>query len=131
MFWKGSVFIAGAVIQWLRDELKMIKDSSSSEKMIAGIKDTDGVYLVPAFVGLGAPYWNADARGIITGLTRGRMQRHIVRAALESMAYQTKEVFDLMSRNQGLRLNLWLWTAGPAAIIFLCSFRQICWVFPL
>ena len=68
---EGSVFIAGAVIQWLRDELKMIKDSSSSEKMIAGIKDTNGVYLVPAFVGLGAPYWNPDARGIITGLTRG------------------------------------------------------------
>ena len=81
---EGAVFIAGAVIQWLRDELKMIKDSSATESMIAGLVDTNGVYLVPAFVGLGAPYWKADARGIITGLTRGanarlctlRSQRH-------------------------------------------------------
>ena len=87
---EGSVFIAGAVIQWLRDELKVIKESSASEKMISGLGDTRGVYFVPAFVGLGAPYWNSQARGIITGLTRGTSSSHIVRAALESMAYQTR-----------------------------------------
>ncbi len=120
---EGAVFIAGAVIQWLRDELKMIKDSSSSEKMISGIKDTNGVYLVPAFVGLGAPYWNADARGIITGLTRGANARHIVRAALESMAYQTKEVFDLMGRESGLRIRSLAVDGGACRNNFLMQFQ--------
>ena len=120
---EGAVFIAGAVIQWLRDELKMIKDSSSSEKMIAGIKDTNGVYLVPAFVGLGAPYWNADARGIITGLTRGANARHIVRAALESMAYQTKEVFDLMGKESGLQIKSLAVDGGACRNNFLMQFQ--------
>lgn len=120
---EGAVFIAGAVIQWLRDELKMIKDSSSSEKMIAGIKDTNGVYLVPAFVGLGAPYWNADARGIITGLTRGTSRGHIVRAALESMAYQTKEVFDLMSKESGLNIKSLAVDGGACRNNFLMQFQ--------
>jgi glycerol kinase len=120
---EGSVFIAGAVIQWLRDELRMIKDSSSTEKMIKGIEDTNGVYLVPAFVGLGAPYWNADARGIITGLTRGTNMRHIVRAALESMAYQTKEIFDLMSKESGLRIKLLAVDGGACRNNFLMQFQ--------
>jgi glycerol kinase len=93
---EGSIFIAGAVMQWLRDELKVIKTSSESETFVKGLKDTNGVYFVPAFTGLGAPYWDADARGIICGLTRGANARHIVRAALESIAYQTKDVFGLM-----------------------------------
>ncbi len=120
---EGSVFIAGAVIQWLRDELKMIKSSSSSEEMISGIKDTNGVYLVPAFVGLGAPYWNSQARGIITGLTRGTNARHIVRAALESMAYQTKEVFDLMSKESGLRIKSLAVDGGACRNNFLMQFQ--------
>jgi len=120
---EGSVFIAGAVVQWLRDELKMIKDSSLSEKMISGIKDTNGVYLVPAFVGLGAPYWNPDARGIITGLTRGANARHIVRAALESMAFQTKEVFDLMSQESGLQIKLLAVDGGACRNNFLMQFQ--------
>lgn len=93
---EGAVFIAGAVIQWLRDQLQVIKHSSDSEKFIKGITDTSGVYFVPAFTGLGAPYWDSQARGIISGLTRGANVKHIVRAALESIAYQTKDVFDAM-----------------------------------
>jgi glycerol kinase len=120
---EGAVFIAGAVIQWLRDELKMIKDSSSTEAMIAGVKDTNGAYLVPAFVGLGAPYWNSQARGIITGLTRGTNARHIVRAALESMAYQTKEVFDLMSKESGLRIKYLSVDGGACRNNFLMQFQ--------
>lgn len=95
---EGAVFIAGAVIQWLRDELKVIKSSSETEKVIKDLKDTNGVYFVPAFTGLGAPYWDSEARGIICGLTRGANVKHIVRAAVESMAYQTKDVIDAMSR---------------------------------
>ena len=120
---EGSVFIAGAVIQWLRDELKLIKDSSSSEEIISGIKDTNGVYLVPAFVGLGAPYWNPDVRGIITGLTRGANARHIIRAALESMAYQTKEVFDLMSKESGLQIKSLAVDGGACRNNFLMQFQ--------
>jgi glycerol kinase len=120
---EGSVFIAGAVIQWLRDELKIIKDSASSEKMISGIKDTNGVYLVPAFVGLGAPYWIPDARGIITGLSRGTNARHIVRAALESMVYQTKEVFDLMSKESGLQIKSLAVDGGACRNNFLMQFQ--------
>lgn len=120
---EGSVFIAGAVVQWLRDELKIIKDSSSTETVIAALQDTNGVYLVPAFVGLGAPYWNPDARGIITGLTRGANARHIVRAALESMAYQTKEVFDLMGKESGLRIKSLAVDGGACCNNFLMQFQ--------
>jgi len=120
---EGSVFIAGAVIQWLRDELKMLKNSSSSEEIIAGLKDTQGVYLVPAFVGLGAPYWNADARGTITGLTRGTNARHIIRAALESMAYQTKEIFDLMGEESQLSIKALAVDGGACRNNFLMQFQ--------
>jgi len=120
---EGAVFIAGAVMQWLRDELKLIKDSASSEKMIEKIKDSEGVYFVPAFVGLGAPYWNQEARGIITGLTRGTNVQHIVRAALESMAYQTKEVFDLMSQESGLKIKVLAVDGGACRNNFLMQFQ--------
>lgn len=95
---EGSVFIGGAVVQWLRDQLGVIKNSGETEKFIRGTHDTHGVYFVPAFVGLGAPYWDSEARGVICGLTRGANAKHIVRAALESMAYQTKDVFDIMRK---------------------------------
>lgn len=90
---EGSVFVAGALIQWLRDELEIIKNASETEEIAKSVKDANGVYIVPAFVGLGAPYWDSKAEGIITGLTRGANKKHIVRAALEAIAY---EVFDLV-----------------------------------
>jgi len=102
---EGAIFITGAVVQWLRDELKVIKNSADTENMIRGLKDTNGIYFVPAFTGLGAPYWDSTARGTITGLTRGANVHHIVRAALESIAYQTKDVFDLMQKETGRRIR--------------------------
>lgn len=94
---EGSIFVGGAVIQWLRDELRIISNSAESEKYAAEVEDTNGVYLVPAFVGLGAPYWDQYARGTIVGLTRGAKKEHLIRAALESMAYQTYDVLDRKS----------------------------------
>ena len=96
---EGSVFVGGAVIQWLRDELKLIPDAAASERIAAA--DNNGVYLVPAFVGLGTPYWDQDARGVITGLTRGANAGHIVRAALESIAYQSRDLIDALQADLG------------------------------
>mgnify|MGYP001572960467 CR=1 FL=1 len=120
---EGSVFIAGAVVQWLRDQLGVIKDSGQTEKFIQGTRDTHGVYFVPAFVGLGAPYWDSDARGLICGLTRGANSRHIVRAALESMAYQTKDVFDLMQKESGRRIKALNVDGGACRNDFLMQFQ--------
>ena len=94
---EGSVFVGGAVIRWLRDELKLIHDSSDSEYFARKVKDTAGVYLVPAFSGLGAPIWDMHARGTILGLTAGTGKNHIIRAALEAIAYQTQDVIDAMN----------------------------------
>lgn len=93
---EGSVFVAGSAIQWLRDGLRMIRTAKDSEKYATKVADTDGVYVVPAFVGLGTPYWDTDARGAIFGLTRGTSKEHFIRATLESLAYQTKDVLDAM-----------------------------------
>lgn len=101
---EGSVFIAGAAIQWLRDELRMIQHAAESETLAASIADTGGVYVVPAFVGLAAPYWDGYARGSISGLTRGSGRAQIVRATLEAIAYQTRDVVDVMKRDAGLQL---------------------------
>ncbi len=120
---EGSVFIAGAVIQWLRDELKIIKHSSATEKMISGLKNSSGVYVVPAFVGLGAPYWNSKARGTITGLTRGANAQHLVRASLESIAYQVKDVVDLMQQESKLRLTDLSVDGGACRNNFLMQFQ--------
>ena len=120
---EGSVFIAGAVVQWLRDELKVIKSSAETEKFIQGLKGNNGVYVVPAFVGLGAPYWDGNARGIITGLTRGANARHIVRAALESIAYQTKDVFDLMEKEYGRKISSLNVDGGACKNNFLMQFQ--------
>ncbi len=98
---EGAVFIGGAVVQWLRDGLKFIKTSAECEDAVQGLKDTGGVYVVPAFVGLGAPYWKSDARGLISGITRGTTRAHIVRASLEAIAYQTRDVFDIMQKAFG------------------------------
>ncbi len=98
---EGSIFVAGAVIQWLRDELKLIADAAESEAIAAQVEDTHGVYLVPAFAGLGAPHWDMRARGTITGLTRGASRAHIVRAALESISFQSADVLRTMEKDTG------------------------------
>jgi glycerol kinase len=101
---EGSVFVAGAVVQWLRDGLRAITASAEVEKLAAQVEDSAGVYLVPAFVGLGAPHWDAYARGAVLGLTRDTSVAHIARAALDSMAYQTRDVLDAMQRDSGVPL---------------------------
>jgi glycerol kinase len=102
---EGSIFIAGAVVQWLRDGLGIIKNSGDVEKLAAKVKDTEGVYFVPAFAGLGAPYWNQHARGTLVGITRGSTSAHIARAALDSIAYQTLEVLLAMQKDSGIDIR--------------------------
>ncbi len=102
---EGSVFIAGAVVQWLRDELKIIRTSGEIEELAARVKDTGGVYLIPAFAGLGAPHWNQYARGTIFGLTRGSNNAHIAKAALDSIAYQTYDVLKAMEADSGIHIK--------------------------
>ena len=102
---EGSVFMAGAAIQWLRDGLQLIRSAAESEAIARRVKDTGGVYVVPAFVGLGAPYWDMGARGAIVGLTRGSSREIVIRATLESLAYQTRDVVEAMERDSGIRLR--------------------------
>lgn len=102
---EGSVFIAGAVVQWLRDGLGLIKNSAEVEELAASVEDSGGVYLVPAFVGLGAPHWDPYARGTILGITRGTTAAHLARAALESMAYQTRDLIEAMQKDAGIHLS--------------------------
>ena len=102
---EGSIFIAGAGVQWIRDRMKFIKKASDTEKIVKSLKDNAGIYLVPAFTGIGAPYWNANARGVLSGITRDTGPKEIVRATLESVAYQTYDLFEAM-RNDGLRPKL-------------------------
>lgn len=121
---EGSIFIGGAVVQWLRDEMKVIKTSSGVEKMIRGLKDANGVYVVPAFAGLGAPYWDSNARGMITGLTRGANVRHVTRAALESIAYQVKDIFDVMEKEFGKKILFLNVDGGACKNDFLMQFQS-------
>jgi len=102
---EGSVFIAGAVVQWLRDGLKIIRSSAEVEQLALQVPTTDGVYIVPAFAGLGAPHWNQDARGTILGLTRGSSNAHIARAAIESIAYQTYDVLKAMEADSSIEIK--------------------------
>ena len=120
---EGSVFIAGAAIQWLRDEMGLLKSAAESEAMALAVPDTGGVYLVPAFVGLGAPHWDAYARGTVVGITRGTSRNHFVRAALESIAYQTRAVMDSMTGDSGLRPEVLRVDGGAARNNFLCQFQ--------
>lgn len=121
---EGSVFVCGAVIQWLRDGLGLLKRASDSEKMALKVQDNAGVYLVPAFVGLGAPYWDAYARGCLQGLTRATNKNHIVRAALESMAYQTADVLFAMRSETGVPLTALRVDGGAAENNFLLQFQS-------
>jgi glycerol kinase len=120
---EGSVFIAGAAIQWVRDELKAIATAAESEALAASIPDNGGVYFVPAFVGLGAPHWDPDARGLITGLTRSTGRAHIVRAALESIAYQTRELVEAMQADSGEQLSELRVDGGAAVNDHLMQFQ--------
>lgn len=120
---EGAIFIAGAAIQWLRDGLQVIAHASETEELAASVPDTDGVYFVPAFVGLGAPYWDAEARGLAIGLTRGTTREHFVRAALESIAYQTRDVLDAMNRDSGIRLERLRVDGGATSNNFLMQFQ--------
>lgn len=121
---EGSIFIAGAVVQWLRDGLGVIAKSGDVEKLAAEVEDTNGVYFVPAFVGLGAPHWDANARGLIIGLTRGTTQAHIARAAVESMAFQTRDVLAAMQRDAGVDLATLKVDGGASANNHLMQFQS-------
>ncbi|WP_281648866.1 glycerol kinase GlpK [Parendozoicomonas sp. Alg238-R29] len=121
---EGSVFVAGASIQWLRDEMGLIRDAADSEYFARKVEDTNGVYVVPAFVGMGAPYWDSYARGTIVGLTRGANRNHIVRATLESLAYQSRDVLDAMQKDAGLELNQLSVDGGAVANNFLMQFQS-------
>ena len=121
---EGSVFTGGAVIQWLRDELRIIHDSSDSEYFARKVADNGGVYIVPAFTGLGAPYWDMRARGVITGLTRGANRDHIIRAALESIAFQSEDVIRAMCEDMGEKIRSLKVDGGASANSFLMQFQS-------
>lgn len=120
---EGSIFIAGAAVQWLRDGIKLIDTAPDSEYFASKVNDTDGVYVVPAFAGLGAPYWDMYARGAIFGLTRGTKKEHIVRATLESLAYQTKDVLSAMESDSGIHLQALRVDGGATANNLLMQFQ--------
>ncbi|MCI3924638.1 glycerol kinase GlpK [Paenibacillus sp. TRM 82003] len=121
---EGSVFVAGSAVQWLRDGLRMIKSSADSEAYATRVDSTEGVYVVPAFVGLGTPYWESDVRGAVFGLTRGSSKEHFVRATLESLAYQTKDVLDAMAEEAGQPLTALRVDGGATANAFLMQFQS-------
>lgn len=121
---EGSVFVGGAVVQWLRDGLKLISTAEESEELAAKVADTGGVYIVPAFTGLGAPYWDADARGTIVGLTRGAGREHIVRASLEAIAYQVSDIVSAMGRDAGAKIRSLRVDGGASANNFLMQFQS-------
>ncbi len=121
---EGSIFITGAAVQWLRDELKVIEKASDTEAIAASVPDTAGVYMVPAFVGLGAPYWDQYARGAIVGLTRGSGRAHIVRATLESITYQTRDVLEAMETDSGIDLKALKVDGGAVGNNFLMQFQS-------
>lgn len=121
---EGSIFVAGSAVQWLRDGLRMIKTAPESEDYANRVDSTDGVYMVPAFVGLGTPYWDSDARGAIFGLTRGTTKEHLIRATLESLAYQTKDVLTAMEADSGIELKRLRTDGGAVQNDFLMEFQS-------
>ena len=121
---EGSVFVAGASIQWLRDELRMIKSAAQSESYCNAVEDTAGVYVVPAFAGLGAPYWNQYVRGTIVGLTRGASKEHFIRATVESLAYQVLDVLEAMEKDSGISMHTLKVDGGASANDFLMQFQS-------
>ena len=120
---EGSIFVAGAGMQWLRDEMGMLQDAGQSEEYAVSVEDTNGVYIVPAFTGLGAPYWNPYARGTVVGLTRGCRKAHFVRAALEAMAYQTYDILNIMEQESDVKISRLKVDGGAARNDFLMQCR--------
>ena len=120
---EGSIFVAGSAIQWLRDGLRMFRNSADSEKYAKRVEHTDGVYVVPAFVGLGTPYWDSDVRGAVFGLTRGTSKEHFVRATLESLAYQTRDVLEAMASDSGIDMKTLRVDGGAVMNDFLMQFQ--------
>lgn len=120
---EGSVFVAGAAIQWLRDEMRMLKNSAQSQEYAQAVEDTNGVYVVPAFTGLGAPYWNQYCRGMVVGITRGCSKEHFIRATLESLAYQTHSVLRAMEHDTGVPIKKLRVDGGASANDFLMQFQ--------
>ncbi len=121
---EGSIFIAGAAVQWLRDGLNLVQNSAESERLATSVESSDGVYLVPAFAGLGAPYWDMEARGTVFGLTRGTTKAHLTRATLESIAYQTKDVLTAMEQDSGIKLKALRVDGGASNNNFLMQFQS-------
>ena len=121
---EGSIFITGAAVQWLRDMLKIIETAAETERLAGCVQDSDGVYFVPAFVGLGAPYWDPYARGMIIGITRGTRREHIVRATLESICHQTRDVLETMNSDSGIRLRRLRVDGGAVKNNFLCQLQS-------
>lgn len=121
---EGSIFVAGSAIQWLRDGLRMLKESKESETYASRVASTEGVYVVPAFVGLGTPYWDSDVRGAVFGLTRGTSKEHFIRATLESLAYQTKDVLSAMEADSGIELTTLRVDGGAVHNDFLMQFQS-------
>lgn len=121
---EGSIFVGGAIVQWLRDEMNLIDSAEDSEYFSKKVYDNGGVYLVPAFVGLGAPHWNMDARGSIFGLTRGANKNHLIRAALESIAYQTHDILNVMSQDTNIEINKIKVDGGASSNNFLMQFQS-------
>lgn len=120
---EGSVFVAGASIQWLRDGIKVLKNAAASEEIAVSVRDNGGVYFVPALAGLGAPYWDQEARGAIYGITRGTTSAHIVRAAIEAMCYQTRDILETMRAGSGMNIRELKVDGGASANDFLCQFQ--------
>lgn len=121
---EGSIFVAGSAIQWLRDGLRMFADAKESEIYASRVDSTEGVYVVPAFVGLGTPYWDSDVRGAVFGMTRGTTKEHFIRATLESLAYQTKDVLDAMEADSGIKLKTLRVDGGAVKNNFLMQFQS-------
>ena len=121
---EGSIFVSGSLIQWLRDSLKIIGKAQDSEAIASSIDDNGGVYIVPAFTGMGAPYWDKKARGLICGLTRGSDYRYLVRAALEAMAYQVKDLLDAVEEDIGYKIDSLRVDGAAASKNFLLQFQS-------
>jgi glycerol kinase len=121
---EGSIFVAGSAIQWLRDGLRMFADAKESEIYASRVDSTEGVYVVPAFVGLGTPYWDSDVRGAVFGMTRGTTKEHFIRATLESLAYQTKDVLDAMEADSSIKLKTLRVDGGAVKNNFLMQFQS-------
>jgi glycerol kinase len=121
---EGSVFVGGAIVQWLRDEMRMIKNAAETEKYATSVESSNGVYIVPAFVGLGAPHWDPQVRGTVSGLTRGTKKEHFIRASLEAIAYQVYDIYHAMENDLGTKLNSLNVDGGASANNFLLQFQS-------